>query len=126
MCPAGPSTSSSTRFAQPFQTLRTTVMPSYSTHVVEPVKGCTSRFKWVFQAPISKSHSCCPSCGSGLLDGVFCCAITVVTKEIRMMQHTKKEGVSVRSLFMIWLRVVSGCDFEMRVTLPGCFAGTAL
>src|SRR5581483_10357926 len=43
MWPAGPSTSSSTRLARPFQTGRTTDVPSYSTHVSEPVKGCWRR-----------------------------------------------------------------------------------
>src|SRR4029453_10410225 len=61
MCPAGPSASSSTRLARPFQTLRTTVVPSYSTQVVEPIRGWTRRFRWVFQVPISKSKSRCPS-----------------------------------------------------------------
>jgi serine/threonine protein kinase len=60
MRPAGPVTSSSTRLARPFQTFRTTVVPSYSTQVVEPVSGCSSRRKRVFQVPISKSKSCSP------------------------------------------------------------------
>src|SRR5258705_1310328 len=37
--PAGPSATSSTRLARPFQTFRTTVVPSYSTQVFDPVKG---------------------------------------------------------------------------------------
>src|SRR5262249_53949212 len=61
MWPADPSASSSTRLARPFQTLRTTVVPSYSTQVVEPVKGRWRRLRCVFQVPISKSKSCCPS-----------------------------------------------------------------
>jgi hypothetical protein len=36
-------------------------VPSSSTQLLEPVKGCDSRFKWVFHTPISKSKSCCPS-----------------------------------------------------------------
>src|SRR5215469_606019 len=76
MCPAGPPTSSSSRLARPFQTLRTTEVPSYSTHVVEPVNGCSSRLRCVFQVPISKSKSCWPSrgaaagCGAGAVIGV--------------------------------------------------------
>src|SRR5215208_6795252 len=66
MLPAGPPTSSSTRLARPFQTLRTTVVPSYSTQVLEPVKGLTSRDRRVFQVPISKSKSCCPSRSVGV------------------------------------------------------------
>src|SRR2546425_3285812 len=60
-CPAGPSTTSSTRLARPFQTFLTTVAPWYSTHVVEPVKGRSRRLKWVFQVPKWKSKSCWPS-----------------------------------------------------------------
>jgi hypothetical protein len=60
-CPAWPSALSSTRLARPFQTFHTTVVPSYSTQVVEPVRGRWSRLRWVFQVPISKSKSCCPS-----------------------------------------------------------------
>src|SRR6187551_1979806 len=36
------------------------LVPSYSTHFVEPVKGSTSRQRCVFQVPISKSKSCEP------------------------------------------------------------------
>src|SRR2546427_11529830 len=61
MWPAVPSTSSSTRFARSFQTLLTSVVPSYVTHVVEPVSGCTRRDRCVFHVPISKSKSCWPS-----------------------------------------------------------------
>src|SRR6266849_6159744 len=60
-CPAGPSTTSSTRLARPFQTFLTTVVPSYSTHVVEPVRGRSKRLKCVFHVPKWKSKSCWPS-----------------------------------------------------------------
>ena len=33
------------QIAWPFHTLRTTVVPSYSTQVLEPVSGCWRRFK---------------------------------------------------------------------------------
>src|SRR5215469_170489 len=61
MWPAGPSTSSSTILARPFQTLRTMEVPSYSTQVLEPVNGCSRREMCVFHLPISKSKSCWPS-----------------------------------------------------------------
>src|SRR5262245_48299798 len=51
---------SSTRFARPFQTFRTTVIPSYSAHSVDPASGCTSRLTCVFQVPMWKSKSCSP------------------------------------------------------------------
>src|SRR6266702_3899668 len=59
-CPAGPSTTSSTRLARPSQTFLTTVVPWYSTHVVEPVKGRSRRLKCVFHVPKWKSKSCWP------------------------------------------------------------------
>src|SRR5579863_1577284 len=65
MCPEGPVTSSSRRFARPPQTLRTTDVPSYSTQVFEPLRGWVSLDTWVFQVPISKSKSCAPSRGAG-------------------------------------------------------------
>src|SRR6185295_16423913 len=41
--PVGPSASSSTRLARPFQIVRTTEVPSNSIQVAEPVKGLTRR-----------------------------------------------------------------------------------
>src|SRR5262249_6281439 len=66
--PLGPSTWSSTRLARPFQTLLTTVVPSYSSQVVEPVRGWSKRRRCVFQRPISKSKSCWPSRSTVELD----------------------------------------------------------
>src|SRR5467141_2733730 len=65
MCPCGPSTSSSTKFARLSQTFRTVVVPAYSTQVVEPLNGRTRRLRRVSQEPNSKSKSCCPSRGAG-------------------------------------------------------------
>ena len=50
--------------ARPFQTFRTTEVPSYCAQAVEPVRGCSSRERWVFHAPISKSKSYWPSCAT--------------------------------------------------------------
>jgi hypothetical protein len=79
-CPSGLSASSSTRLPRPFHTLRTTLVPSYSIQVVEPVNGWSKRLRWVFQEPISKSKSCCPSRSTracsrpALARSAFCCA----------------------------------------------------
>src|ERR1700693_6295135 len=37
MCPDGPSASNSFKLARPSQTFRTTTVPSYSTHLFDPV-----------------------------------------------------------------------------------------
>src|SRR5580704_3463868 len=69
--PEGPSASSSTRLAFPFQTFRTWETPSQCFHVVELARGFASRSTWTFQLPSSKSKSCAPSCRGG---GAGCCA----------------------------------------------------
>src|SRR5215216_3797737 len=56
-CPPGPSATSSTRLARPPHTFLTVVTPSISTHVVEPVRGCSRRLTCVFHVPILKSKS---------------------------------------------------------------------
>src|ERR1700722_2813482 len=61
MWPPGPSASSSTRFARPSHTFRTTEVPRYSTQVADPVSGWTRRRRCVVHVPISKSKSCAPS-----------------------------------------------------------------
>src|ERR1700675_5206379 len=61
--PAEPSALYSAKLARPSQTFLTTVIPSMSAHVVDPVSGCRRRDECVFQAPKSKSKSCCPSRG---------------------------------------------------------------
>src|SRR5262249_14880950 len=53
-------TSSSTKLARPFQILRTTVVPSYSTHSLDPLNGCFNLHRCVCQFPNSQSKSCCP------------------------------------------------------------------
>ena len=55
--PPGPDAWSSTRLARPPHTCLAIDMPSISTHVDEPVKGCVRRLTWVFHVPISKSKS---------------------------------------------------------------------
>src|SRR5262249_39667799 len=69
MWPVGLSTSNSSIWERPFQTLRVTEVPSKSTQVLEPVMGLTSRFRGIFHEPSSKSKSCCPSCFSLVAGG---------------------------------------------------------
>src|SRR5271156_2789688 len=57
----GLSVSNSSICERPSHILRVTEVPSNSTQVVEPVKGCTNFLRWIFQAPNSKSKSCWPS-----------------------------------------------------------------
>src|SRR4029450_9919442 len=61
MRPVGPSTSSSTKFAAPSQIGRTSDVPRYSAHLVDPLSGLTRRESSVVHEPSSKSKSCCPS-----------------------------------------------------------------
>ncbi len=46
----------------PSHSLRTTSVPWYSTHAVDPVNGCNRRRWCVFQVPMSQSKSWLPSC----------------------------------------------------------------
>lgn len=55
--PVGPFTSSSTELARPPHTSRTVLVPSSSTHAMEPERGWVGRLIWVFQTPNSKSKS---------------------------------------------------------------------
>src|SRR6266511_4608237 len=57
----GPSTFSSTKLARPSQIFRTTVVPSYSAHSLDPLNGCFSLHRWVCHFPNSQSKTCCPS-----------------------------------------------------------------
>src|ERR1700751_2412926 len=61
MWPPGLSSSTSSIMARPSHTLRATKVPSNSTHVFDPVRGCSSRLRWAFQLPSAKSKSCWPS-----------------------------------------------------------------
>src|SRR5208282_441577 len=87
MWPEGLSASNSSRFARPSQIARATTVPSNSIQVVEPVKGCTRRFRWIFQVPISKSKSCWPSRGveacsaGGAGDAVCACDVAEGSRE---------------------------------------------
>src|SRR5262249_454987 len=103
MRPAGPVTSSSTRLARPSQTFRTTLVPSYSSHVVEPVNGFFRRFRCVFHTPISKSKSPRPS---RLSVTELCCAITE-TETIPMTRshNTKQVNKYLDGFINIFLKI---------------------
>src|SRR6202161_2115429 len=101
----GPSTSSSTRLARPFQILRIVEVPSYSIQVVEPVRGCWRRFRCVCQMPISKSKSCWGSRGVAGdafdLDGLgFCWARHCGGRTIGATAHNKKKA---RIFFVVFI-----------------------
>src|SRR2546421_12345862 len=52
---------SSSRSARPFHTWRVDTVPVPSTHSVDPLSGLSKRRTCVFQLPMLKSKSCCPS-----------------------------------------------------------------
>src|SRR5467141_3883422 len=96
MRPAVPLASSSTRLARPFHTLRTTVVPSYPTHLVEPLSGCRRRDKRVFQVPRWKSKSRCPSLHAGCLSS----ASDRFGFRARARVHDRRSGTHPLSVFM--------------------------
>src|ERR1041385_3915988 len=62
ICPDGPWTLISARFARPSQIFLASTVPSSWIHVLEPVNGCCKRSTWFFQLPSSQSKSCDQSC----------------------------------------------------------------
>src|SRR5882724_1929953 len=94
---------SSSRSARPFQTLRVDTVPVPSTHSVEPLSGLSKRLTCVFQLPMLKSKSCCPSRAiADPSEEAVCAAHPVCVRKAR--SKARKQVESDRAMFIMLYR----------------------